>query len=228
MNCKDLAGTAGILPAGSLKQPKGWHCRGYKPHFDSPELLQFITFRLSDSMPAGLIEAWKQKLKLKPKQERETELRSRILKYIDLGHGQCFLKDDRVAELVEEALLHRDGEHYRLRAWVIRPNHVHALIEVMPGRQLHEIIHSWKSFTASMANRLLGRVGPFWYREYDDRFIRNVQHYENVVACIHHNPVKVRCCEQPHHRRWSSAWRLNGRFVEKLSEPAGRMPAVPD
>jgi hypothetical protein len=25
---------------------RGWHSRGYLPHFDSPETIQFVTFRL--------------------------------------------------------------------------------------------------------------------------------------------------------------------------------------
>jgi putative transposase len=30
---------------------KGWHSRGYLPHFDSQEIVQFVTFRLADSLP---------------------------------------------------------------------------------------------------------------------------------------------------------------------------------
>jgi hypothetical protein len=32
---------------------RGWHERGYLPHCDKPGLVQFITFRLRDSMPAS-------------------------------------------------------------------------------------------------------------------------------------------------------------------------------
>ncbi len=39
--------------------PKGWHSRGYLPHFDSPETIQFITFRLADSLPRHVTEALK-------------------------------------------------------------------------------------------------------------------------------------------------------------------------
>jgi hypothetical protein len=35
---------------------KGWHSRGHLPHFESPETLQFVTFRLFDSLPAKAIE----------------------------------------------------------------------------------------------------------------------------------------------------------------------------
>ena len=27
---------------------KGWHSRGYLPHFDSQDVVQFVTFRLAD------------------------------------------------------------------------------------------------------------------------------------------------------------------------------------
>jgi putative transposase len=30
---------------------KGWHSRGYLPHFDSQEIVQFVTYRLADSLP---------------------------------------------------------------------------------------------------------------------------------------------------------------------------------
>ena len=30
---------------------KGWHSRGYLPHFDSQDIVQFVTFRLADSLP---------------------------------------------------------------------------------------------------------------------------------------------------------------------------------
>jgi hypothetical protein len=40
-------------------QHKGWHSRGYHPHLDAPDILQSITFRLHDSVPAELIADWR-------------------------------------------------------------------------------------------------------------------------------------------------------------------------
>src|SRR5258705_11438 len=37
-----------------MTQPKGWHSRGYLPHFDSPQTVQFVTFRLADSLPEAV------------------------------------------------------------------------------------------------------------------------------------------------------------------------------
>jgi len=35
---------------------KGWHSRHYLPHFDSQDVIQFVTFRLADSLPADAIK----------------------------------------------------------------------------------------------------------------------------------------------------------------------------
>jgi len=35
----------------SARTPKGWHSRGYLPHYDGGEIAQAVTFRLADSLP---------------------------------------------------------------------------------------------------------------------------------------------------------------------------------
>ena len=41
-----------------LKGFRGWHERGYLPHCDEPGLIQFVTFRVWDSMPAAKRGEW--------------------------------------------------------------------------------------------------------------------------------------------------------------------------
>ena len=36
----------------------GWHERGYLPHCDFPGLVEFVTFRLADSMPTSRRGEW--------------------------------------------------------------------------------------------------------------------------------------------------------------------------
>jgi|GEM_PF-6441741 len=50
-------------PMSYSHETKGWHSRGYLPHFDGGESTQFITFRLSDSVPQKLIDKWRSELK---------------------------------------------------------------------------------------------------------------------------------------------------------------------
>ena len=114
-------------------QTDGWHSRGYLPHYDAENIRQFITFRLADSMPAEQIDAWKQELHwrqdLSADSPEAMELHRRVEKYEDAGHGACHLKDERIARLVQDALLYFHEKRYLLLAWCIMPNHVHVLIK---------------------------------------------------------------------------------------------------
>ena len=185
--------------------PIGWHSRGYLPHFDAGEVFQSITFRLHDSMPQQLLERWRREL-AREVDDFEDQLRYRIEGYLDRGYGECHLSDERIADLTQSALLHFDGERYRLSAWVIMPNHVHVLAAPCAGYSLSNIMHSIKSFTSQEANKILGRKGKFWYEDYFDRYIRTAKHFENAVEYIESNPVKAGLCKFADDWRFGSAW----------------------
>ncbi|MDY6877083.1 MAG: transposase [Chloroflexota bacterium] len=180
---------------------KGWYSRGYLPHFDHPGLIQGITFRLWDALPSHVVES----LAGEFEQATDAAKRARIENYLNAGHGACYLRDPRIGHLVENALLYFDRERYRMIAWVVMPNHVHTLIETIEGYPLHTILHSWKSYTASKANQILGRSGRFWFPEYFDRYIRDECHFANAVHYIHENPVKAGLVEKPEAWPFSSA-----------------------
>jgi REP element-mobilizing transposase RayT len=183
----------------------GWHSRGYLPHFDGGELAQFITFRLHDSLPRNLLLCWKEELKFEPNAQASSILRRRVEAYLDQGHGFCYLRDRRVAEVVQNALLFHDRAKYKLVAWVVMPNHAHMLCSPCPGYSLAGITHSIKSFTASEANKILNRSGRFWQKEYFDRYIRNAKQFAKTVAYIENNPVKANLCAKPEDWPFSSA-----------------------
>ena len=172
-----------------------WYSRGYLPHFDAGSTPQFLTFRLRDSLPRGIAAS--------PGVRPAT-----VERVLDEGHGACFLSDPRIAEIVRRALLHFRGERYELHAWVIMPNHVHALATIESGHSLAEILHSWKSFSATRVNRALRRSGRFWQREYFDRFIRDETHFASVKEYIEENPVTARLCERKEQWVFGSAYEV--------------------
>jgi REP element-mobilizing transposase RayT len=157
-----------------------------------------------------VIQSWRRTLAwiedLPAADPRQVELRKRISRYEDAGHGASWLRDERIAALVEEALLHFDGQHYRLIAWCIMPNHVHGVIETQPGWPLSTVAQPWKSYTAHTSNQVLGRSGAFWFREYHDRFIRDERHLAHAVEYVEQNPVKAGLVGSRELWRWSSAW----------------------
>ena len=182
-----------VLPKGVKEMPAtspvGWYSRGYLPHFDGGEISQTVTFRLFDSLPQSLLEQWREELANRPHKEAEAERRKRIEAYLDRGEGSAWMNDPRLADEVQTALLFFDGQRYCLHAWVVMPNHVHALLTPKAGWELGRILHSWKSFTANECNKLLGRSGEFWQTETFDRFVRNEKHYQSAIAYIENNPV---------------------------------------
>ena len=78
-----------------MVEPKGWHSRGYLPHLDQPGLLQFITFRLSDSLPAAVLH------RLAAETTDDEAERHRLIDgYLDAGQGACWLRRPEIATLV--------------------------------------------------------------------------------------------------------------------------------
>ena len=193
-------------PHKSELRAAGWHSRGYLPHFDGRALPQFISLHLADSVPSKVVERWKRELDTKNSERDKMLLQNRIERYADQGYGRAFLKDDRLAEMVQETLLKDDGKRYRLSSWVVMPNHVHLLATRFEDDTLADIMQSFKSITSHKANRFLGRSGQFWMPDYFDRYIRNAKHYQKTVEYIENNPVKARLCARPADYRFSSAW----------------------
>ncbi|MBL8206904.1 MAG: transposase [Blastocatellia bacterium] len=183
----------------------GWHSRGYFPHFDGESVTQHVSFHLADSMPQTVLNLWREELKHLEKNNADQEFRTRIQNYLDAGHGNCWLRDNRLAEIVQSALLHFDAAQYRMHAWCVMPNHVHALFTPNPGYVMSRIVGDWKSVTAHRCSKLLDCSGRFWHKEFFDRYIRNERHYHNALVYIENNPVKARLCIKPEDWLWSSA-----------------------
>jgi REP element-mobilizing transposase RayT len=180
----------------------GWTFRGYLPHYDAERVIQHVVFRLADSLPKSVLVD----LESLPAWERADAAD----KDLDRGHGSRALAQPDIAAVVEETLLKFDGQRYLLHAWTIMPTHVHVLCAQRSEFDLSSVVHSWKSYTANFANRRLGRTGPFWGREYFDRYVRSEDHYGTVKRYIEHNPVAAGLCAQAGDWRFGSARRNAG------------------
>jgi putative DNA methylase len=179
---------------------RGWHSRGYLPHFDMPGLVQFINYRLDDAMPASLRHEWSALMKI----DDELKRRTKIEEYLDQGRGNCALRDPRTATVVENNWLHFDGKKYRLFAWVVMPNHVHLLVEIWQIPQ-SQLVKDWKGFTSRAINGLCRRGGQLWQDDYWDRYIRDEAHCRRVIQYIESNPVKPGLVRSPEEWLFSSA-----------------------
>ena len=177
-------------------KPEEWHT-GHLPHRNKEGLVQFITFRLADSLPQNVLREIEKELKDVFETDIESHRRKKHQQWLDNGLGCCALSNPDMAQVVQDALKYHDGEKYNLLAWSIMPNHVHVLIKTKDN--LSKIIQSWKSFTGkwALANNkkyhleIPAGASEFWMPEYWDRFIRDEEHFNNTIKYILNNPQKA-------------------------------------
>ncbi|MBN1818998.1 MAG: transposase [Sedimentisphaerales bacterium] len=155
--------------ATSIRKRQG----AYLPHWNRNHSIYSVTFRLTDSLPRSVVEAWiterenivqaAKQMNRSLSEDEEQRLQhlfsERVDKYLDAGHGTCWLNQEKNAQIVADVLRQFDGRRYHLIAWCVMPNHVHVVVQPFPGFELPNILHSWKSFSANQVNKALQRKG---------------------------------------------------------------------
>jgi putative transposase len=176
--------------------------RNRLPHWHQIDTIYFVTFRLGDALPAGLVRKWEEERSVwlkhhpepwSPSVEREyfNRFPRQIERWLDQGSGDCILRESRAAELVGAALLHGNGQRYQLLCCVVMPNHVHAIVAPIAPVRIEEVVQTWKSYTAHALNKLLGRNGQVWQKDYFDRIVRDEEHLSALIGYIRRNSVKA-------------------------------------
>ncbi len=195
---------AALAAADAVNSPasrgliQGVHARGYLPHVKAEGGQYFVTFRLVDSLPAGVLK----QLATVPEKQRS----KKVEEFLDAAHGECWLGKSNVAEVMRQTLLKFHGERYHLHAWVIMPNHVHLLIEPVGNNALSDILQGIKSVSAHQANALLAREGEFWQSESYDHLIRDDDDRARCADYIAQNPVKAGLAKNAAEFEFSSAY----------------------
>ena len=177
--------------------------RNRLPHWHQVDTLYFVTFRLGDAVPAGMLRQWEEERdawlahhpepwSLGVQRDYFNRFPRRLERWLDQGSGECILRKPEAAKLVGDALLHGNGARYQQLCWVVMPNHIHVIVAPILPVRLEEVVQTWKSYTAHALNKLLGRNGPVWQKDYFDRIVRDEEHLFNLVGYIRRNPEKAR------------------------------------
>jgi hypothetical protein len=151
-----------------MNEPKTYY-RRHLPHYQPPEAMYHVVFRLAGSLPASVIET----LRLEREQaecaiekaenddERKRLLREYHWSYFERfvevfdgnSTGPLWLREPAVASIVKEALHYQDGKEYDLLAYCIMPNHVHVVFQ---------LVSTCRSARQSRPERTLGESGRDW------------------------------------------------------------------
>jgi len=179
------------------------------PHWRQWGTTYFITSRLADSMPSHVLAEWRklrdvwppnhcitsaQQLDQLPKEQRHAyhaEFTARFHEMLDAGHGECPLADPTHAATLISKLTAGHGADYQLDAWVIMPNHFHAVVEPAEGRELGDIVQRWKGGSAREINPARGTTGKLWQHEPFDHIVRSEAQLDHFRRYIAMNPAKA-------------------------------------
>jgi len=172
------------------------------PHWTRAGAIYAITMRLADSMPQTALDAWRAESEQLEKQLqhpqpndqralRAATLRDLLDKYLDLGYGDCLLRNDKVASICLNALMFFNEDRYRLVAYCLMPNHAHLVIQPLGKNALSDILHSIKSYSARKANELIEQSGSFWQSESYDHLIRDEKDLRNQIEYAWSNPDRA-------------------------------------
>jgi REP element-mobilizing transposase RayT len=119
--------------------------------------------------------------------------------------------------IVERAILADHKKECMIHAYIVMPNHTHAIVQPLPKVNdpfawcdcqmfypLERITGRIKGRSARLINRGSRRSGRLWQDESYDRSIRNGRDLENTIEYVHHNPVRWKLVDSPEQFRWSS------------------------
>ena len=172
--------------------------RGVLPHLNKPGCTYFVTFCLFD---VARVRANERKRILEGEDAAEIAAQTDL----DPTSGVCLLRDPDLAAVVENALLHFQGERYALSAWCVMPNHAHAVVTPFVEHALSDVLQTWKSYSAHEINRRLNRKGKVWQKESFDHLVRNQAGFEKFVSYTERNPVAAGLVANPADWSFSSA-----------------------
>jgi putative transposase len=181
------------------------------PHWFQPGVTYFITFRAEDSIPADVAlrwhllreewlqqhgistsaANWKVQFHQLPNEQRmhfHKIFSQEYMENLDKGWGKCVLKQPELAKIVADALLYFDGTRYHMGDFVVMPNHVHLLVCLLGDTDVVKQCYSWKKFSATKINKVLGQSGRFWQEESFDHLVRSPEQFHAIRQYIANNP----------------------------------------
>lgn len=178
------------------------------PHIHRPNSVLFVTSRLDGTLPLKVVLRLKEERDIYlaeiddmdlSEEEKKAEITTthrlyfgKFDKLLDTETcGPTWLKDDKVAKIVTDALMHFDEERYKIVCYTVMSNHIHIIFHKL-DRKLSLTMQNYKSYTGTMANRYLDRVGEkFWAQENYDRYLRNRNEFIAKVKYVLDNPVQA-------------------------------------
>jgi putative transposase len=105
---------------------------------------------------------------------------------------QPFFRHERWAALMQEVLQHYRGNSYQLHAYVVMPDHFHAILS--PQDCIERAMQNIKGGFSFRAGQAFNWKHNIWQAGFSDHRIRDAADWDRHIAYMRHNPVKNKLC----------------------------------
>jgi putative transposase len=102
-----------------------------------------------------------------------------------------------------------EHERIHLRAFVVMPDHWHALFAIREPWTLPRFMHSLMSHIAAETSSYLALHGCIWQDSYYETRVRTPRQFGYIAHYVEQNPVKAGFVDSPHQWEASSAARTD-------------------
>ena len=124
--------------------------------------------------------------------------------FVTEGREQRFA-DFRCARLMTRCLMH--SKHTKTLAFVVMPDHVHWLIQLLSETTLSRVLQTFKSASAIQLNRHLQRKGRFWQDGFHDHALRKEEAVIDAARYIIANPLRAGLVSNVrYYPHWDAIW----------------------
>ena len=136
------------------------------------------------------------------------------------GHNRSniFFDEDNYHFFLRRLREYVAGEHARIIAYVLMPNHYHLLVEILSNQFSHALQKLSISYTKAI-NQRRHRSGSLFQGAYKSIIIENDTYLLHLSCYIHLNPVQAGLVKRPHEWKYSS-------YPEYIGLRKGSLPQI--
>ena len=124
--------------------------------------------------------------------------------------------DEFAGTIIETFRFAAKSSRINLSAFVIMPNHRHALLAVLPDWTLPTLMKSIGIWIGRITSTIMKEKEVQWQKGYYDTRIRSSKQFAYIRDYIEKNPVRKELVEDPESWIWSS---MNPEFRDFLTRP---------
>ncbi|RLA28576.1 MAG: transposase [Gammaproteobacteria bacterium] len=113
-----------------------------------------------------------------------------------------------IGRLVVKQISHEEKTgHIKTLAFVLMPDHLHWLVQLMTDRAMSVAVNNVKSFSARRINQRRNQTGQVWQKGFYDRALRREEDVVEVARYIIANPLRAGLVRQiGDYPLWDAIW----------------------